>query len=141
MHLGKAAENHIISLLLKENRDVYLPVVDDHGVDIIVMTKPSNIKKVKDQYQKIQIKSVASGGKFHRIKCTRPKANYWFVFYSWNNDKIWLINSNRFTGKNKVASKNKGGKNAGYYSLTLATSPGKKNNTAKYIITNFSQLP
>ena len=39
LFLGKSTESLVLSLLLKENREAYLPAVDDHGVDLIVRTR------------------------------------------------------------------------------------------------------
>ena len=138
MYLGEATENYIVSLLLKEEREVYLPVVDDHGVDILVMSKDNKSKKQVNKYQELQIKSLSDKGLFAAIKCPNPAANYWFVFYVRQHDTIWLINSKDFV---KIASQNKTGKNIGKYSLDLATKNGIKASWKKYIIKDFSRLP
>lgn len=38
MNLGRASEYLVTSMLLNEFREVYLPAVDDHGVDLLVRT-------------------------------------------------------------------------------------------------------
>lgn len=38
-NLGKSTEMLVSSMLLAKNRELYLPAVDDHGVDMIVPTK------------------------------------------------------------------------------------------------------
>ena len=39
LFLGKTTEYLVLSRLLKEQREAYLPAVDDHGVDVIVRTR------------------------------------------------------------------------------------------------------
>ena len=141
MHLGRAGEHLVTSRLLKECRDVYLPAVDDHGVDMLVRTiQTGNLY----QYQEIQVKTLQgvtpnnSGGLFAAISCPNPAPNYWFVFYIKDIDTMWLINSIDFVS---LASQNKKGKNIGKYSLSLANKKGARPQLAQYIITDFSQLP
>ena len=40
MLLGQSAEYKIASMLLADGREIYLPVVDDHGVDMLVCVCP-----------------------------------------------------------------------------------------------------
>lgn len=137
MLLGQSVEYKIASMLLAEDREIYLPVVDDHGVDILVRPKnPANV------YQELQIKSISKGGLFAAISCNNPRPNYWFVFHLLNVAGIgqsltWLINSMDFV---KIASQNKQGKNIGKYSLTLATKGGKIHHQ-QFLITDFNALP
>jgi len=138
MYLGAATENHIVSMLLKEEREVYLPVVDDHGVDILVMTRNSGVNKNNNRYQEIQVKSKTYDGLFAAVKCPNPQPNYWFIFYVRQHDTICLINSMDFV---KIASQNKKGKNIGLYSLSLATNNGIRKAMQQYIVSDFSRIP
>lgn len=135
MCLGKSSEFLVMSKLLNECREVYEPVVDDHGVDLLVRT---NQQGNSHQYQEIQIKSISSGGLFAAINCPNPSPNYWFVFYVKDINTMWLINSMTFVG---IASRNVNGKNIGKYSLSLANKKGPIQKFANYIITSFSTLP
>lgn len=135
MYLGKASEHLIISKLLSEGREIYVPAVDDHGVDLLVRTIQTNSSHT---YQEIQVKSISTGGLFAAISCPKPSPNYWYVFYVKDINTLWLINSVDFTN---IASKNVKGKNVGKYSLSLANKKGPAKNWSKYIITNFNQLP
>ena len=138
MYLGQSTEHKILSMLLAEEREVYLPTVDDHGIDALVLSKSSEDERV---YQELQIKSITNGGLFAAISCPKPRDNYWFVFYVKQHDTLWLINSLDFV---KIASQNvnsKNSKNQGKYSLSLATKNSIRKKTSKYIITDFSKLP
>lgn len=135
-NLGKSTEMLVASILLAENRDVYLPIVDDHGVDISVTSRPGNTHS--PSYQELQVKSISTGGLFAAIKYENPRKNYWFVFYIQDIDRMWLINSIDFVG---IASKNVKGKNIGKYSLDLKPSRKTPVKHAKYSISDFSKLP
>ena len=136
MCIGKATENLVTAKLLSCHREVYLPVVDDHGVDIIVPELTGN------NYQEIQVKSLKTGGLFAAINCPNPRPNYWFVFYIWDIDTMWLINSMDLTNPNlKLSSQNVKGKNIGKYSISLANKKGPVAKCSQYIITDFSKLP
>ena len=132
LNLGRATELKIISMLLNEDREVYLPVVDDHGVDVLVASKNHN------NYQELQIKSLSIGGLFTAITCNNPRQNYWFLFYVKQHDSMWLINSCTFV---TIASQNSKGKNKGKYSIPLATTKRIGKKFTQYIITDFSKLP
>jgi len=136
MLLGASTEHLIVSMLLKEEREVYLPAVDDHGVDILVKTKKQG---KANSYQELQIKSISKGGLFAAINCANPQKNYWFVFYIRQHKTLWLINSMDFV---KIASMvTKKTKNYGKYSLALATVKGTRKQMDKYIVHDFSKLP
>ena len=161
MCFGKATELMITSMLLEESRIVYLPVVDDHGVDILVETRkrtanscydtdnetrletnsehnifPNSNQSNQNDYQELQVKAISNNNLLTRVSCTNPRANYWFVIFHKFLNTIWLINSLDFV---RIASQNKKGANAGCYSISLATKKGPKHKA--YIITNFSKLP
>lgn len=143
MYLGQATEHLILSKLLAEGREVYLPTVDDHGVDALVLSKTPG-PEGKRVYQELQIKSLSQGGLFAAISCPKPRPNYWFVFYVQSINTIWLINSEDLTNQDpytKISSLNQQGKNIGKYSILLASKRGVRTATAGYIVTDFSTLP
>lgn len=123
-------------MLLAENREVYLPAVDDHGVDLIARTLPN--QGGKTEFQEIQVKSVSTGGLFAAIKCDNPRDNYWFVFNIKDIDKMWLINSHDFV---KLSSRNSKGENIGKFTLDLKPANRTPIKQSQYLITNFSKLP
>lgn len=130
-------------MLLAENREVYLPVVDDHGVDLIVRTKNCDLTLPDSaarhyEFQEIQVKSLNKGGLFAAFNLL-PRPNYWFVFYVRQHNTIWLINSIELA---KIGSHNSlSCKNAGKWSVSLATNNGPSPNKTQYIITDFTPLP
>lgn len=147
---GHSIERLVESMLLREDRDVYIPSSDDHGIDMIVATKCTGCtedncsdcdasgNKPASRFQEIQIKSVRTGGLFAAIKCPNPRPEYWFVFYVEQHNTFWLVNSMDFV---QIASRNVKGKNIGKYSLLLASPKGIRAAMAQYIVTDFSKLP
>ena len=141
-NLGKSTEMLVTSMLLAENREVYLPTVDDHGVDLIVRTRNGYESTEESQnyavFQELQVKSVSTGGLFAAIKCDNPRFNYWFVFYIKDIDRMWLINSLDFVN---ISSRNTQGKNIGKYSLDLKPTKSTPIKHSHFVITDFAKLP
>ncbi|MDR0472490.1 MAG: hypothetical protein LBH43_02295 [Treponema sp.] len=110
---GKRIEYYVISLMLKEGLDVFLPMIDDDAIDAVV-------KRPNGKYVEIQIKArskdVAFGdaGLFAAIE-HEYRENYWFIFYSERVDNsIFIMSSKEFI---KEAVQNKSGKNVGKRSI------------------------
>ena len=108
---GKRMEYNLVGQMLMEGLDVYLPLVDDHGVDCI-------IKKNDGTFIEIQIKArsneVTDGDAALFAAITHapddtPLKNFYFVFYSERLSSMWILSSEEFlqecitnkTGKNK----------------------------------------
>lgn len=133
----------VSSILLAENRELYLPAVDDHGVDMIVRTRDHNPAAPATapehyEFQEIQVKSLREGGLFAAFNFD-PRPNYWFVFYVKQHDTLWLINSCDLA---KISSRNREDcKNAGKWSVSLATAKSLSDSKAKYIVTDFTKIP
>ena len=109
---GKRMEYNLIGKMLMEGLDVYVPLVDDHGVDAV-------IKKEDGTFIEVQIKArsseVADGDAalFSALDHDlRP--NYYFVFYSERLKAMWIMTSEEFL---QECVTNKTGKNAGRHSI------------------------
>ena len=105
---GKQMEYWIISLMLKEGLDVYVPFVDDDAIDLI-------IKKSNGTFIEIQIrarsKTVAIGhGASFEMGYHKKRKNYFFVFYSERLKTFWIMSSEEFL---KHSNLNKAGKHIG----------------------------
>ena len=109
---GKRMEYYLVGQMLMEGLDVYLPLVDDHGVDCI-------IKKPDGMFIEVQIKARSNkvtpgdAGLFAAIthECT---PNFYFVFFSERLDSMWIMSSEEFL---QECVTNKTGKNAGSHSI------------------------
>ena len=109
---GKRIEYWIIGKMLMEGLDVYIPMVDDHGVDCI-------IKKDDGTFIEIQIKArskeVNDGDASLFSAITHEKTdNYYFVFYSERLETMWIMTSEEFLNE---CVTNKKGKNQGKHSI------------------------
>ena len=111
---GKSAEYSIIGKMLLEGLDVYVPLVDDHGVDCV-------IKKGNGEFVEVQIKARSKNVKkndaafFACIK-HKPTPNYYFVFYSELLDAMWIMSSEEFLNE---CVTNKSGNNSGKHSISF----------------------
>jgi hypothetical protein len=99
--------------MLLEGLDVYVPLVDDFGIDAV-------IRKANNQFVEVQIKArsrdvlAGDAALFAAIDHPEPRENYYFVFYSERLDAMWIMSSQQFI---KEAHQNKSGKNAGKRSI------------------------
>lgn len=95
-----------------EGLDVYLPLVDDHGVDCI-------IKKEDGTFIEVQIKArskavAAQDGALFAAITHELTPNFYFVFCSERLDAMWIMSSEEFL---QECVTNKNGKNAGKHSI------------------------
>jgi hypothetical protein len=105
-------EYNLIGKMLMEGLDCYVPLVDDHGVDLV-------IKKENGVFIEVQIKarsnSVTDGDAALFAAITHDfRENFYFVFYSERLNTIWILSSKEFL---KECTTNKNGKNAGKHSI------------------------
>jgi len=138
---GKRMEYWIVGLMLKEGLDVYMPLVDDFGIDAIV-------RKPNGKFIEIQIKArskdVVFGDAALFAAITHEKRdNYYFLFYSERMDKMWLLSSQEFID---ASNQNKKGINKGKRSVwfngrnTKLQKEHCKPQFEKYLIENFDRL-
>jgi len=109
---GKRMEYNLVGRMLMEGLDVYMPLVDDHGVDCV-------IKREDGTFIEVQIKArsneVAEGDAALFSAITHEKTdNFYFVFYSERLNTMWIMSSNEFLSE---CITNKTGKNKGKRSI------------------------
>ncbi|WKK86533.2 hypothetical protein QYS48_06235 [Marivirga arenosa] len=138
---GKRMEYWLVGLMLKEGLDVYMPLVDDFGIDAV-------IRKPNGQFIELQIKARSKDVTFgdaalfaaitHEIR-----ENYYFLFYSERMESMWLLSSEEFI---KESTQNKTGKNKGKRSIWFNGKNTKlqkehcKPQFEKYLITDFEKF-
>jgi len=135
---GKRMEYWIIGKMLKEGLDVYVPLVDDFGIDAV-------IRKEDGSFIEVQIKArskdvlFGDGALFAAIS-HEQRDNYFFVFYAERMDKTWILSSEEFI---KESTLNKSGKNAGKRSIwfngrnTKEQTEHVKPQFKKYLVTDY----
>ncbi len=136
---GKRMEYKLVGDMLMEGLDVYLPLVDDHGVDCV-------IKRRDGTFIEVQIKSRSSEVVFGDAALFagithEPTANFYFVFYAERMKTMWILSSEEFLSE---CLTNVGGKNKGKHTIWLN---GKKRGVEyckerfeKYVCTDFSRF-
>lgn len=143
---GKRIEYYIIGLMLKQGLDVYVPLVDDNGIDAV-------IKRPDGSFIEVQIKArskeagLGQRGLFAAITHERLREDYWFVFYTEHHDSIFILSSEEFIAE---SVQNKTGANAGKRTLAfngtrMNKQSGKREEYSKekyhkYLSTDFSRL-
>ena len=135
---GKRMEYYVISKMLEQGLDVYIPLIDDFAIDAVVRKKDGS-------FIEIQIKARSKDVKFGDAALFaaithEPRENYYFVFYSHRLDKMWILSSEEFL---KEAVQNKTGINKGKRSIWF-NGKNTKNQTEhahprfdKYLCENF----
>ena len=130
-YLGKWGEYIAIAELLRRGFDVYIPLVDNQGIDCV-------IRHSDNDYVELQIKARSAdcerenAGKFTRLKIPKPRENYFFIFYSEQAKTFWILPSTYLVAK---ARKNKTGDNKGTYNINLT---GVKKGEA-YALSKYSE--
>lgn len=142
---GKRIEYWIVGLMLKQGLDVYLPLVDDNGIDAVVKRPDGSFVEVQIKARSSSVK-LGDGALFAAIT-HEPRSNYWFVFYSERLDTIWIMSSEEFVAE---AVQNRTGINVGKRSLwfngtkinkaTATREEYVKERYLKYVCHDFSRL-
>jgi hypothetical protein len=118
---GKRMEFFVISKMLEQGLDIYIPLVDDFGIDAVV-------RKMDGSFVELQIKARSNDVAFGDAAlfaaiAHEPRENYYFVFYSQRMNKTWILSSQDFI---KESVQNKSGKNKGKRSIWLNGKNSKK---------------
>ncbi len=109
---GKRIEYNLIGKMLMEGLDVYVPLVDDHGVDCIVKREDGTFIEIQI---KARSKDVNDGDAALFAAITHELTeNFYFVFYSERMDLMWILSSEEFI---RECATNKNGKNEGKRSI------------------------
>jgi len=136
---GKRIEFWVIGQMLKGGLDIYVPLVDDIGIDSVV-------RKADGTFTEVQIKARSSEVKlgnaaFFAALTHEKRDNYWFVFYSERMQTMWIMTSEEFI---KEARQNKSGVNVGKRTIKFnGCKMGKEYpllRYEKYIATDFSRI-
>lgn len=135
---GKRMEYFVISKMLEQGLDVYIPLIDDFGIDAVVRKKDGSFVELQI---KARSKDVLFGDAALFAAITHEQRdNYYFVFYSHRMDMTWILSSQEFVDN---AVQNKTGKNKGKRSIWFNGKDTKKKTEHpkpqwdKFLHTNF----
>jgi hypothetical protein len=111
---GKRQEFVIMGELLRRGLDVYMTLVDDQQIDCIIRMDIGPAP----HYLDIQIKARSNNAKnaalFAAMDILNPRPSYYYIFYSEQVQKTWVIPSLTLVA---LAHQNKAGKNKGKFSI------------------------
>lgn len=110
---GRRMEYWLISQMLREGLDVYVPLVDDFGIDAVIRKKDNHFLEVQIKARSRDVK-IGDAALFAAIVHPIPRKDYYFVFYSEHLDTMWIMSSEEFIAE---AAQNKSGKNVGKRSI------------------------
>lgn len=143
---GWRMEYWIIGRMLKDGLDVYIPTVDDHAVDAVVIRDDGSVAQIQIKARSRDV-IFSNAALFAAIPHPEPIKDFWFIFYSERMDTTWLMTSEEF---HREAVQNKTGKNVGKRSIWF--NGHRRNKTTgvqeeytkpqfeKYVIKNFSRI-
>lgn len=109
---GKRMEYMLIGRMLMENLDVYIPLVDDHGVDAIIKKKDGTFIEIQIKARSREV-NPGDAALFSAIT-HELTPNFYFVFYSDRLQTMWILSSEEFL---KECVTNRRGKNVGKHSI------------------------
>jgi hypothetical protein len=116
-------EYWIIGQMLKEGLDVYVPLVDDFGIDAVVRKANNTFIEVQIKARSTRVKD-GNSALFAAILHPEVRENYYFIFHSEILQTNWIMSSEEFIAE---AYQTTGGKNAGL--RTIGFNGRKKNKT------------
>ncbi|MEA1847511.1 group I intron-associated PD-(D/E)XK endonuclease [Chryseobacterium sp. MHB01] len=138
---GKRMEYFVISRMLEQGLDVYIPLIDDNAIDAVIRKQNGTFVEVQI---KARSKDVTFGDAALFAAITHEhRDNYYFIFYSHRLDKMWILSSEEFITE---AKQNKNGKNVGKRSIwfngknTRNQSEHPKPRFDKYLKENFEMF-
>ncbi|MEN3369589.1 MAG: hypothetical protein V7609_1732 [Verrucomicrobiota bacterium] len=142
---GKRIEFWIIGQMMKEGLDVYVPLVDDMGIDAVVRRTDGSFIEVQIKARSKDI-GMEGAALFSALK-HELRSNYWFVFYSEWLQTMWITSSQEFLAE---SIQNKTGKNIGKRAIwfngmrrnkgTKTREPYPKERYRKYLSLDFGRL-
>ncbi|MBR1662671.1 MAG: hypothetical protein IJ694_10435 [Acidaminococcaceae bacterium] len=109
---GKRMEYNLIGKMLMEGLDVYVPLVDDHGVDCVIKREDGTFIEVQIKARSREV--IDGDAALFAAIPHELTDNFYFVFYSERLDMMWILSSEEFL---KECVTNKKGKNAGKHSI------------------------
>lgn len=138
---GKRIEFLVIGKMLKEGLDVFIPLVDDMGIDAIIRKSDGSLIEVQIKARSKDV-NIGNESLFAGITHEQARSNYYFVFYSEGLDEcIWVMSSAEFiehSNQNKIG-KNKGKRNISFNGMKNKA-PYKKDRFSCFENKNFERF-
>ena len=109
---GKRMEYNLVGKMLMEGLDVYLSLVDAHGVDCVIKKEDGTFIEVQIEARSNEVTD-GDAALFSAITHDLTE-NFYFVFYSERLEMMWILSSEEFL---QECVMNKTGKNEGKRSI------------------------
>lgn len=109
---GKRIEYYVMGRMLKEGIDIYVPLIDDNGIDAVVRKKDGTFIELQIKARSADV--IFGDAALFAAIAHEERENYYFAFYSERLEKIWILSSHEFI---EESNKNKNGKNIGKRSI------------------------
>lgn len=106
-----------IADLLRRGFDVFIPLVDDQGIDVVVRGAEGETPVYADIQIKARSREVKQPATFSAMSIPDPRPHYYWIFWSAGAQTFWIFPSEDLV---REATQNKTGQNAGRYSIVLA---------------------
>ena len=93
---GKSREKIVIGELLRHNLDVYLPIVDDRGIDCVIRSNDGNYIELQIKSSSEKVSNKDNAGRFTSLKIPDPSETYFFLFFvadAGDHGTYWLFSS------------------------------------------------
>lgn len=119
---GKRQEYIAIAELLRQGRDVYMPLVDDQQIDCVIRQDKSGKARYLDIQIKARSQDAKNPGTFAVLDIPHAREDYYYLFYSEAVNTYWVVPSLELI---REANRNKSGKNAGKYSIRFCNKSPK----------------
>jgi hypothetical protein len=138
---GKRIEFWLLGEMIRYGLDMYVPLVDDKGIDAIVRKRDGTFVELQIKARSVNVKPGTETLFTVRHWSFRP--NFWFVFYSEGRNKTWIMNSDEFA---KEASQTKSGTFKGLWWIKFDTKRKRGVSRAgfagldRYLVEDFSKI-
>ncbi len=90
--IGKIQEYVVVTELLKQGYDVYMPLVDDKQIDCVLRIDDNRYLDIQIKARSKQVE-ISRGGVFAGGKRVDPRDTYFYIFYSEHIDTYWIMPS------------------------------------------------
>lgn len=85
-------EYWVIGQMLREGLDVYVPLVDDIGIDAVIRKEDNTFIEVQIKARSNKVK-LGACALFAAIRHPKRRGNYFFVFHSERLSETWILSS------------------------------------------------
>lgn len=138
---GKRIEFWILGEMIRYGLDMYVPLVDDQGIDAIVRRRDGSFAEVQIKARSANVKPGTET--LFSVRSHEVRPNFWFGFYSEKTNQQWIMTSDQFV---KEANQTKTGKYEGLWWIKFdtksrrGTQRGVNTDLGRYLAQDYSRI-